>query len=117
MNNLKISRGSIWIIDLDPVLGHEQAKKRSCVVISDDIFNNSSRGLAVILPLTSKFKPVDWFLKIEPPEGGINIRSYIICDQPRTVSIQRFVSNKSIGSIKSDTFKEIEMRLRFLLHL
>ncbi len=39
------SRGDIWIADLDPVRGHEQAGKRPVVVLSVDRFNgNRSRG-------------------------------------------------------------------------
>lgn len=117
MSNFKVTRGSIWVIDLDPTVGHEQAKKRPCLVVSDDIFNNSARELVVILPLTSKFKPIDWLIKVEPPEGGLNIRSYVICDQPRTVSHNRFVSTKSIGYVKQETLSEVEKRLRFLMHL
>ncbi|MDJ0524356.1 MAG: type II toxin-antitoxin system PemK/MazF family toxin, partial [Microcystis sp. M53600_WE12] len=30
----EITRGEIWLADLNPVRGHEQAGKRPCLVIS-----------------------------------------------------------------------------------
>ena len=82
-------RGQIWWVNLDPVVGHEQAKKRPCIVISDNIFNTGSSGLVVIIPITSKFKKLSWLVKIEPPEGGLHIISYVLCHQIRTVSLKR----------------------------
>jgi len=38
-NNDRIGRGEIWLVDLNPTVGHEQAKCRPCVVISPEIFN------------------------------------------------------------------------------
>ena len=30
-------RGEVWAVDLNPARGNEQAGRRSCLVISDDI--------------------------------------------------------------------------------
>ena len=54
MNNQKPSRGEIWFVDLNPVVGHEQAKIRPCLIISHDTFNHGPANLHIILPLTSK---------------------------------------------------------------
>lgn len=52
----KIARGEIWLVDLNPVRGHEQAGKRPCLIISVDLFNQGTSGLVVVLPITSKDK-------------------------------------------------------------
>ena len=115
-NNLLLRRGNICFVNLDPTVGHEQAKKRPCVIISTDLFNNSPAGLIVILPLTTKQRNIPWQIKVNPPEGGLKIASYIICDQIRTISKSRVLS-KPLGSLTNQTLKEIEKRVKILLEL
>ena len=49
------ARGEVWLADLNPVRGHEQAGRRPVLVVSEDLFNQGPAGLAVVLPLTSTF--------------------------------------------------------------
>lgn len=116
MSNLIIFRGDVWMVDLNPTIGHEIAKKRPCVVISVDNYNQGTSNLAVVLPITSKFKPLSWLIFIEPPEGGLSLRSYIIGNQLRTVSLDRFTGER-LGILKQKTIEQIEVRLRILLGL
>jgi mRNA interferase MazF len=46
-------RGDIFWFRLDPTEGHEQAKDRPCVIISNDRINRSG-GVVVVVPLTTK---------------------------------------------------------------
>ena len=46
MTSAKPSRGDIWLIDLNPTRGRQQAGKRPCLVTSVDLFN---RPLAKIV--------------------------------------------------------------------
>lgn len=52
----RLARDEIWLADLNPVKGHEQAGKRPCLIISVDLFNQGASGLVVVLPITSKEK-------------------------------------------------------------
>lgn len=52
------ARGQVWTVDLNPVRGHEQAGHRPCVVVSADQFNRGSADLVVIVPLTSRYRPL-----------------------------------------------------------
>ncbi len=69
-NNLR--RGSIYLVNLDPVIGHEQGKTRPCLIISDDRFNNSKADLIVVLPMTTKVQQNPWYIKIESKVTGLN---------------------------------------------
>lgn len=109
-------RGDIWYVDLDPTRGHEQAKKRPCLVISADTYNKGKTELAVVLPITSRYRPLSWLVEIHPPESGLNKVSYVICNQIRTVSLDRF-DEIPIGKISENTFPKIEQRLKMLLYL
>jgi mRNA interferase MazF len=33
------ARGEVWLADLNPTWGHEQAGRRPVLVVSDDLFN------------------------------------------------------------------------------
>jgi len=109
-------RGEVWVVDLDPVRGHEQAKARPCLVVSSDLFNQRYSGLAVIMPITSKYHKISWFVPAEASEGGLKQKSYIMCNHVRTVSLERFAS-KALGTIKIATLAAVEARLRVLLDL
>ena len=43
------SRGEIWMVDLNPARGHEQAGYRPCLVVSVDLFNHGPAELVVVL--------------------------------------------------------------------
>ena len=109
-------RGEVWVVDLDPVEGHEQSKARPCLVISSDLFNQGYAGLAVVIPITSKYHKISWFVPIEACEGGLKQTSYIMCNHIRTVSLERF-SSRALGIIKIATLAAVEARLRVLLDL
>lgn len=115
MNN-RIACGEVWLVNLDPTVGREQAKRRPCLVVSADLFNQGPGNLAVIVPITSTFRPLRWLVAIDPPEGGLTKNSYIMCHQPRVVSLLRF-SDKSLGTVHPETLDEVKTRLRFLLSL
>jgi mRNA interferase MazF len=75
---LTIIRGEIWSTDLNPVRGYEQAGKRPCLVVSVDLFHQGASGLAIVLPVTSKSKGIPFYVRIDPPEGGVKMPSFII---------------------------------------
>jgi mRNA interferase MazF len=47
-------------------------------VLSEDSFNNGPAGLVVVLPLTSTIRPIPSYVVVEPPEGGLRVRSAVI---------------------------------------
>lgn len=108
--NKSVNYGDIWYVDLDPTIGHEQAKLRPCLVISNDIFNNGPAELIVILPITSKYKPINWLVEINLKQK----KSYIISNQPRTVSKLRF--KKYIDQADVKIMKAVSERLKILLN-
>ncbi|NLJ36638.1 MAG: type II toxin-antitoxin system PemK/MazF family toxin, partial [candidate division WS1 bacterium] len=44
MSTPKPSRGDIWMLDLDPTRGHEQAGKRPGLIVSADPLNHGPAG-------------------------------------------------------------------------
>ena len=64
--------GDIVMMDFDPQVGREQAKRRPALVLTDQRYNRAS-GLAVVCPLTSKRKPYPFALPItiDKVEGAV----------------------------------------------
>jgi mRNA interferase MazF len=108
-------RGEIWMIDLDPTRGHEQAGKRPALVVSDDVFNSGPAGLIIVLPLTSQAKGIRTHVAVQPPEGGLRKPSYIKCEDVRSVAVERF--GKRLGAVTPATMEAVAMRLRILMDL
>ncbi len=109
------SRGEVWTVDLNPARGHEQAGIRPGLVVSTDGFNASPAGLVIILPLTSQKKAIRSHVEVSPPEGGLRKRSFIKCEDIRSISVGRLT--KRLGRVSSETLAAVAYRLRILIEL
>lgn len=109
------SRAEVWTADLDPTRGHEQAGVRPCLVVSVDGFNQGPAELVIVLPLTSRFKRIPSHVELNPPEGGLSHRSFIKCEDVRSVSKRRLRDCR--GKVSTPTMASVEDRLRILLGL
>ena len=78
-------RGDIYLVSLDPTVGHEQRGSRPVVVVSATEFNEATR-LPVICPITSGS---DFTRRIgfAVPVTGIKITGVVRCDQPRVIDL------------------------------
>lgn len=111
-----MKRGEIWIIQFDPVVGHEQGRPRPALVVSADPVNASPADLVTVLPLTSKPRHrLPSRVRVAPPEGGLRVESWVICEQVRTVSKQR--AGARLGAVSAATMKAVAENLRLLLGL
>lgn len=117
MNKNQLIRGAIWLIDLNPTKGREQAKIRPCVIISTNSFNFGPSDLIVIMPITSRERKLWWLVEIKTSETDLKNTSYIICNQIRTISINRIKGNTPLGFINKSTLNQIEERVKILLEL
>jgi mRNA interferase MazF len=109
------SRGEIWLVNLDPTQGREQAGTRPILIISVNTFNHGAAKLVVGVPVTSKAKGIPLHVEINPPEGGLNVKSFAKCEDVRSISTSRLV--RKFGSVSVQTIENVEDRLRILLGL
>lgn len=109
------SRGDIWDLILDPVVGHEQAGSRPALVVSVNPFNQGPAELVVAVPITRTARKVRWHVPVAPPEGGLVAESFIQCENVRSVSKNRL--RRLRGRVSPFTLQQVEDRLRILLGL
>lgn len=103
------------MVDFDPTKGHEQAGRRPALVISVDTFNSGPAELVIVLPITSKSKGIRSHVEVNPPEAGLTVKSFIKCEDVRSVAKERLSRRR--GSVSSQTMGAVEYRLRVLLGL
>ena len=109
------SRGEIWLLDLNPARGHEQAGKRPGLVVSVDLFNHGPAGLVVVVPITSREKGIPFHVEIDEAGSGLQKKSFAKCEDIRSVSRERFSAR--LGRISPETMQAGEDRIRILLGL
>lgn len=108
---MKIERGEIWWINLDPAVGKEIKKRRPCVVISANEINRF-RATPVVIPLSSSPESAPPVVLAVPSAGD---RSVAVLDQIRAVDKKRFI-NRS-GIMANDDLRQIETALKQILSL
>jgi mRNA interferase MazF len=110
------NRGEIWLADLNPIRGHEQAGTRPVLIISTNTFNHGPAGLVFVLPLTRTDRRIPIHVPLDPPEGGVSARSYILCDAVRSIAKDR-LGPHPWGNVSSATLHQVEDNLRILMEL
>lgn len=108
-------RGDIWLVNLNPTRGREQAGHRPCLIVSVDLFNQGPAELIVALPITTRNKNIPFHVEIAPPEGGLKERSFIKCEDIRSISKTRL--SHHLGSVSASTLSKAEDRMRILLNI
>lgn len=109
-------RGEVWIVELDPIRGHEQAGTRPVLIVSADRFNSSAAQLVFVAPITRTDRKVPFHVPLAPPEGGLRHNSFVLCDAVRSISIERLVG-QPWGRVSGATLDLVGRRLRMLLEL
>ncbi|MGI8554821.1 MAG: type II toxin-antitoxin system PemK/MazF family toxin [Pyrinomonadaceae bacterium] len=108
-----IHQRDVWLVDLNPTRGHEQAGRRPALVISVDKFNQGPAGLVIVAPITTADKRIPLHVAIDPPEGGMRERSYIKSEDVRSISSDRLI--KLWGSVTHPTLRAVVARVELLI--
>lgn len=103
---MKIYRGEIWMVRMDPSEGSEIKKTRPAVVLSRTDFNLLSETVTVI-PVSSKRYISSFHVMI----SSLSKDSHVVIPQLRVASRRRFT--KRVGKITPDEMKEIEDKMSF----
>jgi len=103
-----IRQYDVYLVSLDPTVGHEAKKTRPCLVVSPDEMNDSLRTV-MIAPMTTGFHPY-------PTRVSLRFRgkdASICLDQIRTVDRRRL--QKKLGTIGSASVTRVKSIIREML--
>ena len=95
-----MKRFDVYLVNLDPTVGHEIKKSRPCLIISPDELNRYI-STVIVAPMTTKGRTYPTRI----PCVFQDKKGQIILDQIRTIDKSRFV--KRLGKIDIETQKEV----------
>ena len=104
----KIMQYSVYLLNLDPTVGHEIKKTRPCVVISPDEMNRHLQTI-IIAPMTTRSRDYPTRVEIEFEDKS----GFIVLDQIRTVDRTRFI--KKLGEIDKDIISKLKETIKEML--
>ncbi|HWE52834.1 MAG TPA: type II toxin-antitoxin system PemK/MazF family toxin [Bryobacteraceae bacterium] len=105
-----MKRGEIWLVGLDPTMGHEQKGRRPVLIVSPEPFNRITK-VPVVLPITSggNFARTAGFA-VPLTGAGTKTTGVIRCDQPRALDLGAR-NGKKLESVPAMIMDEVLARL------
>ena len=87
---VKIHRGAVVVVELDPTRGHEQQGVRPCVVVSDlNVIAGQRFPLICVVPVTGTPGEGLLYPALMPGMSGIAKPSFALIDQLRSIDKRR----------------------------
>jgi mRNA interferase MazF len=87
---VKLGRGAVVVVELDPTLGHEQHGVRPCIVVSDpDVVSDQRFPLVCVVPVTGTPGEGLLYPPLAPGPSGLARKSFALIDHLRSVDKRR----------------------------
>lgn len=107
-------RGEVWLVNWNPARGSEQAGKRPALVIQNNI-GNENASTTIVAAISSSVKIFPMNVKIEPPQGGLELPSIVKTSQILTVDKKRL--EKRLGRFSREKMEEVNQAIKLSLDL
>lgn len=113
---MKLGRGAIVVVELDPTFGHEQRGVRPCVVVSDpNVIGDQRFPLVCVVPITGTEGAGLLYPPLAPGKSGLVKMSFALIDHLRSVDKRRVRS--VFGEIAPEETAAIDEGLAVFLGL
>ena len=113
---MKLERGSVVAVGLDPTVGHEQRGVRPCVVINDpEVLAMQRFDLVCVVPITGTAGRGALYPRLQPGVSGLAKPSYALVDHLR--SIDRIRVRSVYGRVSATEIDAIDLGIRLFLGL
>ncbi len=111
---MRIKRGEIWLAELDPVRGSEQAGRRPVLLLQTDAINRFTTTVLAI-PMTTNLRraALPSCVQVAAGDGGLLSESVALCHQLRVLDKTRLT--KKLGDVSAATLQEVENCVLFTL--
>lgn len=102
-----LQRGEVWLADLNPTQGFEQAGVRPVIVFQNNIVSQFSTT-TITIPLTTNQRraALPICLTIEQGNGGLSQDSVALCFQMRVLDKTRLI--RKLGQLSSKIISQLE---------
>ncbi len=111
--SLTYQRGEIRWVNLEPTVGAEAQKIRSCLVVQNDTMNQHGQ-LTVIIPFRPGSKQAPYIVNvIATTQNGLDQNRFLDIAQIRSVDAQRVLG--LVGVLEAEYWLDIQQSLDFVL--
>jgi mRNA interferase MazF len=87
---MKLGRGVVVVVELNPTVGHEQRGVRPCVVVSDpEVISDQRFPLVCVVPVTGTAGEGLLYPPLAPGQSGLAKKSFALIDQLRSIDKRR----------------------------
>jgi mRNA-degrading endonuclease toxin of MazEF toxin-antitoxin module len=113
---MKVDRGTVVLVGLDPTVGHEQQGQRPCIAVSDPAVNADQRfPLIAVVPVTGTIGEGALYPALSPGKSGLTKASCALIDHVRSVDKRRI--RRVFGQVKKGELAAIDQGLELFLGL
>ena len=113
---MRVGRGSVVVVVLDPTFGHEQRGVRPCVVVSDpDITSDQRFPLICVVPITGTAGEGLLYPALAPGVSGLAKKSFALIDHLRSIDKRRV--RRVYGELGSEEMALVDEGLEAFLGL
>lgn len=115
---MKIERGQIFFVNLNPIQGREQAGTRPVLVLSIDAINTLPLVVTIVVGTkgTNIQRDYSTNVRVSPSDSGLSMETVFLCFQIRSLDANRFPPEPS-GKMSDAKMLEIEATVRYCLGL
>ncbi len=113
---MSVQRGDIFLVDLNPVQGREQAGRRPVLVLSSDAINRLPLVVTVVVGTKGENLRRDYptNVRVSTSESGLPMETVFLCFQLRSLDPNRFVGPRA-GRLGPEALARIENAVRSCL--
>jgi mRNA interferase MazF len=87
---VRLVRGSVVVVELDPTVGHEQRGVRPCIIVSDlDVVSDQRFPLLCVVPITGTPGEGLLYPRLAPGKSGLAKMSFALIDHLRSIDKRR----------------------------
>lgn len=113
---MKLNRGTVVVIELDPTIGHEQRGLRPCIVVSDpDVISDQRFPLLCVVPITGTPGEGLLYPPLAPGRSGLAKKSFALIDHLRSVDKRRV--RRVYGELAHEEISAVDEGLAVFLGL
>jgi mRNA interferase MazF len=113
---VKVDRGTVVLVELDPTIGHEQRGVRPCIAVSDPAVNADQRfPLIAVVPVTGTAAEGALYPELSPGKSGLTKTSYALIDHLRSIDKRRI--RRVFGRVTETELDAVDQGLGLFLGL
>jgi mRNA interferase MazF len=113
---VKLDRGTVVLVELDPTVGQEQRGVRPCVAVSDPAVNADQRfPLIAVVPVTGTAGVGALYPALSPGASGLAKPSCALIDHLRSIDKRRI--RRMFGQVSATELAAIDQGLELFLGL